>query len=122
MLSSYQLLPMQLLDRQRLAAVVTALNAGGQSGLLATLMRGAVSALTGGAGGTTVAFAEALFSLISALVASSSGCSALASAGLVPAFLPMLDDHEPSHIHLVILLTFFCLHWLLGDAFIAPCS
>ena len=96
---------MQLLDRQRHNAVITALSAGGQSGLLATLMRSSVTSMTdpGAAPGmlVSIGFVEALFSLIGALVASTTGCSALASAGLIPAFLPMLKDLEPSHLQLV---------------------
>ena len=43
-------------------------------------------------------FVEALLSLVGALSSSSSGCHALAEAGIVPALLPLIKDHNPEHI------------------------
>lgn len=109
----------QLLDRHRHTPVITALSAGGQSGLLATLMRGTIAGLTDPTHdpqlSVTPSFADALFSLIGALVASSTGCTALASAGLIPAFLPMLGDTNPDHINLVsgsAMRVPFARHWV----------
>lgn len=46
-------------------------------------------------------FVEALLSLVGALVSTTSGCTALSEAGLVPALLPLLRDRNPAHINLV---------------------
>lgn len=46
-------------------------------------------------------FVEALLSLVGALSSSSSGCQALAEAGIVPALLPLIKDHNPEHIGLL---------------------
>ncbi len=46
-------------------------------------------------------FVEALLSLVGALSSSSSGCHALAEAGIVPALLPLIKDHNPEHIGLL---------------------
>ncbi len=49
----------------------------------------------------SVAFVEALLSLVGALVSSTSGCAALSEAGLIPALLPLLRDTAPGHVGLV---------------------
>ncbi len=49
----------------------------------------------------SVAFVEALLSLVGALVSSSPGCTALGEAGLVPALLPLLRASAPDHVGLV---------------------
>jgi len=49
----------------------------------------------------SVAFVEALLSLVGALVSSTSGCAALSEAGLIPALLPLLRDGAPGHVGLV---------------------
>ena len=46
-------------------------------------------------------FVEALLSLVGALAASSSGCNALAEAGVVPALLPLVRDRNPDHVGLL---------------------
>ncbi len=170
----------QLMDRSRHAAVIAAITAGGQSGLLSMLLhksvaaivaqgtaaaRGAAAAAGGAAGGAgaapgdagaapgdgapatgtstaetgaasaaatgaaagassagtssaagtaigvpaaeaahapvSVAFVEALLSLVGSLVTSTSGCSALADAGIIAALLPLLHDTDPGHVQLV---------------------
>jgi E3 ubiquitin-protein ligase HUWE1 len=106
-------LAVQLLDRSRHTAVIAAISAGGQSGLLSVLMHRAVASLGGDAGADkattpggggqpfSLAFVEALLSLVGALSASSSGCNALAEAGVVPALLPLLGDAAPERVMLV---------------------
>jgi E3 ubiquitin-protein ligase HUWE1 len=44
---------------------------------------------------------DALLSLVAALVSSTSGCSALADAGLISALLPLISDAHPEHVGLV---------------------
>ena len=52
-------------------------------------------------GGFSTQFVEALLGLVSALSSSSSGCNALAEAGIVPALLPLVEDQNPDHIGLL---------------------
>ena len=52
-------------------------------------------------GGFSMHFVEALLSLVGALSSSSSGCNALAEAGVVPALLPLIKDHNPKHVGLL---------------------
>ena len=54
-----------------------------------------------GSGSLGPTYAEALLGLVGGLVASTSGCSALSEAGLIPAFLPILRDTKPEHVSLV---------------------
>lgn len=49
----------------------------------------------------SVAYVDALMSIVGALVSSTSGCSALADAGITSAFLPLLRDTHPEHMALV---------------------
>ncbi|KAK9821448.1 hypothetical protein WJX81_000342 [Elliptochloris bilobata] len=95
-------LAVQLMDRTRHSSVIAAISIGGQSGLLSQLMHSAVSSLAApGVPAFSVAFVEALLSLVGALVSSTSGCAALSEAGLIPALLPLLGDGAPGHVGLV---------------------
>jgi E3 ubiquitin-protein ligase HUWE1 len=49
----------------------------------------------------SVSYVDALMSIVGALVSSTSGCSALADAGITSAFLPLLRDTHPDHMALV---------------------
>ncbi|KAL3688671.1 hypothetical protein R1sor_014980 [Riccia sorocarpa] len=88
-------------DRPRQSNVLTVISAGGHRGILPSLMQKAVGSVTAGTGGCSVAFMEALLSLVTVLVSSSSGCAALREAGLIPTLLPLLKDMNPQHTHLV---------------------
>ncbi len=95
---------MQLMERSRHASVISAISTGGQSGLLSLLMHRSVAALVRPQqvpDRYSLAFVEALLSLIGALVASTTGCTALAEAGLVPALLPLIRDMDAEHVRLV---------------------
>lgn len=100
-------LAVQLLDRTRHTPVVSAISAGGQTGLLSMLMHKAVTSVTTGAAPSdskpqySMQFVEALLSLLGALVACSSGCTALSDAGVVPALLPLVRDTDSEHVNLV---------------------
>lgn len=98
----------QLADRARHAPVVAALGGagGGGGGLLALLLHAGVAGLTGegrmpGQLAHGPAWVEALLALASGLVPSTSGCEALADAGLVPALLPLLRHTAPEHLPVV---------------------
>ncbi|KAK9833876.1 hypothetical protein WJX74_008569 [Apatococcus lobatus] len=97
-------LAVQLMERSRHASVISTISAGGQSGLLSLMMHRSVAALVRPhqvPDRYSLSFVEALLSLIGALVASTTGCSALAEAGLVPALLPLIKDMDPDHVRLV---------------------
>lgn len=84
---SLRALAVQILDRTRHGSVINAVARGGQAGLLSSLMHAGVTSMVGGGasggGGASVpprhsvAFMEALLSLIGALVASTTGGEAL---------------------------------------------
>ena len=116
---------MQLLDRSRHSSVIGAISAGGHSGLLSQLIHSAVAEVAHsphapekassetpgtqqGASSSAAApaqhsveFVDALLSLVGALVASASGCTALSEAGVIPALMPLISDSTAAHIRLV---------------------
>ncbi|KAF8414274.1 hypothetical protein HHK36_002275 [Tetracentron sinense] len=88
-------------DRSRQPTVLTAVTSGGHRGILPSLMQKAIDSFTCDSSKWSVVFAEALLSLVTVLVSSSSGCSALREAGFIPTLLPLLKDTDPQHLHLV---------------------
>ncbi|MCD7456029.1 E3 ubiquitin- protein ligase upl1 [Datura stramonium] len=78
----------------------TAVTSGGHRGILSSLMQKAIDSIVSNSSKWSVLFAEALLSLVTILVSSSSGCSAMREAGPSPA-LPLLKDTDPQHLHLV---------------------
>ncbi|XP_043690385.1 E3 ubiquitin-protein ligase UPL1-like isoform X2 [Telopea speciosissima] len=88
-------------DRSRQPTVLSAVTSGGHRGILPSLMQKAIDSITSDSSKWSVVFAEALLSLVTALVSSSSGCSALREAGFIPTLLPLLKDTDPQHLHLV---------------------
>ncbi|XP_010675966.2 E3 ubiquitin-protein ligase UPL1 isoform X2 [Beta vulgaris subsp. vulgaris] len=88
-------------DRSRQSSVLAAVTSGGQRGILSSLMQKAIDSVSNGSSKWSVVFAEALLSLVTVLVSSSSGCSAMREAGFIPTLLPLLKDTDPQHLHLV---------------------
>ncbi|EXB36051.1 E3 ubiquitin-protein ligase UPL1 [Morus notabilis] len=88
-------------DRSRQPTVLTAVTSGGHRGILSSLMQKAIDSVTSDSSKWSVVFAEALLSLVTVLVSSSSGCSAMREAGFIPTLLPLLKDTNPQHLHLV---------------------
>ncbi|XP_065862675.1 E3 ubiquitin-protein ligase UPL1-like isoform X2 [Euphorbia lathyris] len=88
-------------DRSRQPTVLAAVTSGGHRGILSSLMQKAIDSVISGASKWSVVFAEALLSLVTVLVSSSSGCSAMREAGFIPTLLPLLKDTDPQHLHLV---------------------
>lgn len=89
-------------DRSRQPTVLTAVTSGGHRGILSSLMQKAIdSVISNNSSKWSVVFAEALLSLVTVLVSSSSGCSAMREAGFIPTLLPLLKDTDPQHLHLV---------------------
>ncbi|KAE8704296.1 E3 ubiquitin-protein ligase UPL2 [Hibiscus syriacus] len=89
------------IDRSRQPTVLTAVTSGGHRGILSSLMQKAIDSVISNSSKWSVVFAEALLSLVTALVSSSSGCSAMREAGFIPTLLPLLKDTDPQHLHLV---------------------
>ncbi|WJX46837.1 E3 ubiquitin-protein ligase upl1 [Trifolium repens] len=88
-------------DRSRQPSVLTALTSGGHRGILSSLMQKSINSVISDTSKWSVHFAEALLSLVTVLVSSSSGCSAMREAGFIPTLLPLLKDINPQHLHLV---------------------
>ncbi|KAA8527075.1 hypothetical protein F0562_008696 [Nyssa sinensis] len=88
-------------DRSRQPSVLAAVTSGGHRGILSSLMQKAIDSVVSNSSKWSVVFAEALLSLVTVLVSSSSGCSALREAGFIPTLLPLLKDTDPQHLHLV---------------------
>ncbi|KAK1417994.1 hypothetical protein QVD17_27130 [Tagetes erecta] len=88
-------------DRPRQPTVLTAVTSGGHRGILSSLMQKAIDNVVSKSSKSSVVFAEALLSLVTVLVSSSSGCSAMREAGFIPTLLPLLKDTNSQHLHLV---------------------
>ncbi|KAJ1430487.1 Ubiquitin-associated domain [Sesbania bispinosa] len=88
-------------DRSRQPSVLTAVTSGGHRGILSSLMQKAIDSVISDTSKWSVHFAEALLSLVTVLVSSSSGCSAMREAGFIPTLLPLLKDTNPQHLYLV---------------------
>lgn len=88
-------------DRSRQPTVLTAVTSGGHRGILSSLMQKAIDSVISNTSKWSVMFAEALLTLVTVLVSSSSGCSAMREAGFIPTLLPLLKDTDPQHLHLV---------------------
>ncbi|KAK4487432.1 hypothetical protein RD792_005935, partial [Penstemon davidsonii] len=88
-------------DRSRQPTILTAVTSGGHRGILSSLMQKMIASVVNDSSKWSVVFAEALLSLVTVLVSSSSGCSAMREAGFIPTLLPLLKDTDPQHLHLV---------------------
>nr|XP_043627768.1 E3 ubiquitin-protein ligase UPL1-like [Erigeron canadensis] len=88
-------------DRPRQPMVLSAVTSGGHRGILSSLMQKAIDAVVSKSSKWSVLFAEALLSLVTVLVSSSSGCSAMREAGFIPTLLPLLKNTDSQHLHLV---------------------
>ena len=75
-------------DRSRQSTVLNVITSGGHRGILPSLMQKAISSLSIESSYCSISFLEALLSLVTVLVSSSSGCTALRDVGLIPTFLP----------------------------------
>eukprot|EP00258_Populus_trichocarpa_P029676 XP_024445695.1 E3 ubiquitin-protein ligase UPL1 isoform X3 [Populus trichocarpa] len=88
-------------DRSRQSTVLAAVTSGGHRGILSSLMQKTIDSVISDTSKWSVVFSEALLSLVTVLVSSSSGCSAMREAGFIPTLLPLLKDTDPQHLHLV---------------------
>ncbi|XP_059637615.1 E3 ubiquitin-protein ligase UPL2-like [Cornus florida] len=78
--------------------------AGGNRMILLNVLQKAILSLNNSNDPSSIAFVEALlqFYLLHVISSSSSG-SVIRGSGMVPTFLPLLEDADPMHIHLVCL-------------------
>lgn len=88
-------------DRSRQSSVLSAVTTGGHRGILSSLVQKTIDSVTGDSSKWSLVFAEALLSLVTSLVSSSTGCSAMREAGFIATLLPLLKDTDPRHLHLV---------------------
>ncbi|GKV44584.1 hypothetical protein SLEP1_g51748 [Rubroshorea leprosula] len=88
-------------DRSQQPTVLTAVTSGGHHGIISSLMQKAIDLVVANTSKWSVVFAEALLSLVTVLVSSSSGCLAMCEAGFISTLLPLLKDTDPQHLHLV---------------------
>ncbi|GLT57481.1 hypothetical protein SLA2020_304490 [Shorea laevis] len=88
-------------DRSRQPTVLTAVTSGGHHGIISSLMQKAIDLVITNTSNWSVMFAEALLSLVTVLVSSSSGCLAMCEAGFISTLLPLLEDTDPQHLYLV---------------------
>ncbi|GKA11786.1 E3 ubiquitin protein ligase UPL1-like protein [Tanacetum coccineum] len=95
------LLSLVAVCQDRKTAVLTAVTSGAQCGILSSLAQKAIDAVASKSSEWSVSFAEALVSLVTVLVSSSAGCSAMRETGFIPTLLPLLKDTDPQHMHLV---------------------
>lgn len=100
-----QALTAQAQDRPRQSNILSIITAGGHQGVLPTVMQRSVGLLVKEDPKANAGFVEALLTLVTMLASSSSGCSALREAGLVPTLLPLIKDVNSEHVVIVSLAT-----------------
>ncbi|KAG5537502.1 hypothetical protein RHGRI_024813 [Rhododendron griersonianum] len=88
-------------DWSQQPSVLIAVTSGGHHGILSSLMHKPIDSIVSNSSKRSVVFAEALSSLVTVLVSSSSGCLAIREAGFIPRLLPLRKDTDPQHLHLV---------------------
>ncbi|KAE9587087.1 putative aminoacyltransferase, E1 ubiquitin-activating enzyme [Lupinus albus] len=89
-------------ERARILSGSSMTFAGGNHMILLNVLQRAILSLKSSNGPSSLAFIEALlqFYLLHVVSISSSG-SSVRGSGMVPTFLPLLEDSDPAHIHLV---------------------
>ncbi|CAK9186569.1 unnamed protein product [Ilex paraguariensis] len=91
-------------ERARILSGSSISFAGGNRMILLNVLQRAILSLNNSSDPSSVAFVEALlhFYLLHVISSSSSG-SVIRGSGMVPTFLPLLEDTDPTHMHLVCL-------------------
>ncbi|XP_042494478.1 E3 ubiquitin-protein ligase UPL2-like isoform X2 [Macadamia integrifolia] len=89
-------------ERARVLSGSSIISAGGNRMILLNVLQKAVLALNGSSDPSSLSFVEALlqFYLLHVISSSSSG-SAIRGSGMVPTLLPLLQDVNSAHMHLV---------------------
>ncbi|CAL5383970.1 unnamed protein product [Camellia sinensis] len=91
-------------ERARILSGSTISFAGGNRMILLNVLQRAIFSLNDAIDPSSIAFVEALlqFYLLHVISSSTSG-SVVRGSGMVPTFLPLLEDSDPMHMHLVCL-------------------
>ncbi|WJX63238.1 HECT-type E3 ubiquitin transferase [Trifolium repens] len=89
-------------ERARILSGSSSCFAGGNRMILLNVLQKAILSLKNSSDPSTLAFVEALlqFYLLHVVSTSTSG-SSIRGSGMVPTFLPLLEDSDPAHVHLV---------------------
>ncbi|URE49838.1 Ubiquitin-protein ligase [Musa troglodytarum] len=89
-------------ERARILSGSSIISAGGNRMMLLNVLQKAIVSLSNPSDPSTPVFVDALlqFFLLHVLSSSSSG-SAIRGSGMVPPLLPLLQDSDPAHIHLL---------------------
>ncbi|KAK6938058.1 Ubiquitin-associated domain, partial [Dillenia turbinata] len=89
-------------ERARILSGSSIISAGGNRMILLNVLQKAVLSLNSSSDPSSLAFVEALlqFYLLHVISSSSSG-SVVRGSGMVPTFLPLLEDFDPTHMHLL---------------------
>ncbi|XP_045828254.1 E3 ubiquitin-protein ligase UPL1-like isoform X1 [Trifolium pratense] len=89
-------------ERARILSGSSSSFAGGNRMILLNVLQKAILSLKNSSDPSTLAFVEALlqFYLLHVVSTSTSG-SSIRGSGMVPTFLPLLEDSDPAHVHLV---------------------
>ncbi|KAK6940269.1 E3 ubiquitin ligase, domain of unknown function DUF908 [Dillenia turbinata] len=89
-------------ERARILSGSSIISAGGNRMILLNVLQKAVLSLNNSSDPSSLAFVEALlqFYLLHVISSSSSG-SVVRGSGMVPTFLPLLEDFDPTHMHLL---------------------
>ncbi|GAB4839475.1 hypothetical protein Ancab_028998 [Ancistrocladus abbreviatus] len=89
-------------ERARILSGSSVNFAGGNRMILLNVLQKAIMSLNNSSDPSSLAFVEALlqFYLLHVISSSSSG-SIIRGSGMVPTFLPLLEDSDPGHMHLV---------------------
>ncbi|CAI8585799.1 unnamed protein product [Vicia faba] len=89
-------------ERARILSGSSSSFAGGNRMILLNVLQRAILSLKNSSDPSTLAFVEALlqFYLLHVVSTSTSG-SSIRGSGMVPTFLPLLEDADPAHVHLV---------------------
>ena len=89
-------------ERARILSGSSSSFAGGNRMILLNVLQRAILSLKNSSDPSTLAFVEALlqFYLLHVVSTSTSG-SSIRGSGMVPTFLPLLEDSDPAHVHLV---------------------
>lgn len=91
-------------ERARILSGSSISFAGGNRMILLNVLQRAILSLSSSNGLSSVSFVEAVlqFYLLHVISSSSSG-SVIRGSGMVPTFLPLVEDADPAHVHLVCL-------------------
>ncbi|CAE5960267.1 unnamed protein product [Arabidopsis arenosa] len=86
------------------ADCLTTVTSGGHRGLLSGLMQKAIDSVICNTSSGLLLLRKPCYPLLQSWFHSSSGCSALREAGLIPTLVPLIKDTDPQQLHLEIVV------------------